>query len=1832
ERARSLALMRQLASWSFKEGGLHEQLVQFEEAVASYETASSKVYPEDLVIASVVGGLKEPLQSQVQLRMTSTTTYPEIRSWILQYEAVNTPWSTTLSSRGGGGSSHGGPQPMEVDQIWAKGKDGKGKKGDPKGKGKDGKGKKGDKGNGKYGQPSGWKQQPGQWTQQGQWSQPGGWKQQPGQWNQQGQWGTKGGGGYKQQQGGQSKGGKGKGKGQCHVCGQTGHWKWECPFKGKGKGVNQVDASSSSASTAPSATSTSTAPSSATAFNNKDKAGGYGVNRVEVSLGTPPGCGVTQLFDISELEDGEDFNNFSLEPAEVMMIRASKPSWLDTLDEDWGVEAAPLAASQGPEEFAMDASDWDGDWTVPWYEPNTQEEVIVSIRAVRAHGREVEVVVDSGADISVAPCAFADLGSPGTPAAVTMHDAQGKEIVELGNRVLDIEVRSLEGETVTIREKFAVANVGSLILSLGRLLRWGWELGHEGGGPVIKRDGRNTLTMLGIVSLISASCCQPAAEAATVNAASVFDDFGALPPEAEELVARPGWHILGSGLPFLVAHRTETMHWEQNLWSSEDWSWAAVFVRAEPATRLPRAGDLWYQVAALQTNTLEAIPETVSDFNDELAGPRDVCVLFHVSELPKDLLSRPQEFFKESRDDNGNMDIAVPLGEVEGGAGAMPEEVVAAERELAEEEPDGEVMDGATLAFETPLRDLRSLCQRQGLATSGSKAKVLRRLKQHYEVLERQLAGQLAHKLFMEEDRPPDLPRASPHQHQSNQKGEAQEEADDGIPLFQIDYAYTFTKKRAEDDGDEEREQSEEQQVDPVDYQDQYGLTLVGAEKQTGWCIAIPVLQKGSAALRRVVEQLTRYTMQVCPAGPVIFQGDPEASIKQIVNAVAACRSKLGLETQTRFIPRASRQSNGMVEKMVQTVRNGGRTLRHKGDLQWRRGVYVGQNERNAASILLTPDGAHEARSIRRLPVEEQWNGEFVVSAKGLPWDYQGVKKRKRPLYTSARPALLPDTASLEELAKEEARVAMDTSTARGGEGGLFPPGFAGVREVTGDIGPEELSGFSAWQDEVATFGGELEFEHGGSGEEWAPDWDPDAERPPDLQGEDLEQVDRAADLTELTRLLQMGVLRKPGETEDVRQYTHLTTKVVRDWRKRPGWTRRSRLVAREFRSNAPWSEEMFAPASSLGVVHSFLIWAISAGLEVVSLDIKDAYLQVPQPAPAIITVDARIFSKDATGEVTYVLERLLPGQRIGASSWYNFARDLLTEAGMENYVKEPTLFRGNNTKERSGMILHADDGLLASSAKERERILGVLRSRVVLQVTNPLLRPGDEIEFLKRRYVYSEEGIVVFPSNRYAEALFEGVGKGAKPRDTPADNSFLEKDTSRELEETEARKYREAVGRLLYLSHSRGDLQFATCILASKMAQPTAMSWRWLQRVIGYLKKVPMVGIVLKPASPDACFGYGGKPSSLGPGAKVVVESITDADWAGDKQTRRSRTSIQIFVAGSMVASFVRSQRSIALSSGESEFIALVGGSSEALYIADCLRFLVEAEGLEIEVRSRSDSAACRGITQRVGCGRVRHLDASLLWVQMAVKAKKLVIGTVAGSLNPSDIGTKPLAGPRLRELMFLMGGRTVDMEPYGEQDHNEACAKRGMAKAFKEIRDSSSTGVSIQHVKRYLPLLVLLCQAGQVEGLSLAGPLLAMVDSELVSLVMTTVFLGSFFVAMFLGVPVGLFWVLAKVCCWQRRERYGVYVEVGVQANLGMSKKEEIFQQEYVQRVTELRGQLSEKCDEVREFEQLVKRLRGDIRALERELVTTRANTRLPETVVAGVDFSVSAHMPVD
>ena len=119
------------------------------------------------------------------------------------------------------------------------------------------------------------------------------------------------------------------------------------------------------------------------------------------------------------------------------------------------------------------------------------------------------------------------------------------------------------------------------------------------------------------------------------------------------------------------------------------------------------------------------------------------------------------------------------------------------------------------------------------------------------------------------------------------------------------------------------------------------------------------------------------------------------------------------------------------------------------------------------------------------------------------------------------------------------------------------------------------------------------------------------------------------------------------------------------------------------------------------------------------------------------------------------------------------------------------------------------------------------------MQTSEVLTKDAGDTEFLKRRYVSAPDGTYVFSSAKHAEALIAAIGDHVKERDTPTDQSFMENDESNELGVAKAKVFKEAVGRLLYLSHSRPDLQFAMYVLSSKMARPTVMAWKWLLKTV---------------------------------------------------------------------------------------------------------------------------------------------------------------------------------------------------------------------------------------------------------------------------------------------------------------------------------------------------------------------------------------------------------------
>ena len=375
------------------------------------------------------------------------------------------------------------------------------------------------------------------------------------------------------------------------------------------------------------------------------------------ALYTPPGCRETLIFDISEIEcdpGDRDLGEFSL--PSVMVIQAL------------------------PQHFEMDATDCDKDWDV-WSpsaldtdltpETGSEAQVVAANVNVIESGAGfqpmVDVVVDSGADVSVAPLSYRHCGEAAGRTGVLMQDAQGKRIQEeIGSRILNVEVKDADGRPVQLRERFSIANIGSVTLSLGRLIRGGWNLSHGNFGQCLVKDGcsipirlrRNTLVMAAIVSAIA------------------MYDSGPLPPEAEEVAAQAGWRIMPSGLPLRVVHRATAVPLEDSLWSTDDWSWVSVFVRKEVSERQPQPGDVWLQVLTMSSQDFERHRRQLILIDPELQGERDICILFHVEEIPSGVLSDPGELFSAPCERDPPF---YPAGE-EPGAGVMVDDVQCAVR------------------------------------------------------------------------------------------------------------------------------------------------------------------------------------------------------------------------------------------------------------------------------------------------------------------------------------------------------------------------------------------------------------------------------------------------------------------------------------------------------------------------------------------------------------------------------------------------------------------------------------------------------------------------------------------------------------------------------------------------------------------------------------------------------------------------------------------------------------------------------------------------------------------------------------------------------------------------------------------------------------------------------------------------------------------------------------------------------------------------------------------------------------------------------------------------
>ena len=540
--------------------------------------------------------------------------------------------------------------------------------------------------------------------------------------------------------------------------------------------------------------------------------------------------------------------------------------------------------------------------------------------------------------------------------------------------------------------------------------------------------------------------------------------------------------------------------------------------------------------------------------------------------------------------------------------------------------------------------------------------------------------------------------------------------------------------------------------------------------------------------------------------------------------------------------------------------------------------------------------------------------------------------------------------------------------------------------------------------------------------------------------------------------------------------------------------------MARDYAWINPNRTDAFAPAGGQSLLRLIPCITQFNGWELATLDVKDAYLMFPQKKRIRVTV-----GKDVAETLQiprdWLLGRVPPGQREGASEWSQHLKGTLQTAGLKQCREAPTVW--GNDERTIALLIHVDDLIVTGTDSAMESLLqGFLKSTLV---------KDEHTTKIHNKYL---DGLVT---------LFGGIKLKRALGELVVDEKLLESNK-------EISKFRSGVGTLLYLAGDRPDIQFHTKELASKLSSPTRGAMSTLINVIGYLLYTKDYHLVMDGQNPARSFRQRANPEYEENQNGWLLEVATDSDWSGNKSSRAPTSCGRVFIGGNWVYSYSRNQRNITLSSTQSEYVALVSGACEGLLLKAVLTHLV---GDHVMLKLYPDNTSAVAIAAKEGVSKIKHLSGKLLWVQQR-QGKDFELRKLDTATNPSDVGTKCLSGKRVKLLLYFMHYDN-DYGNLGLAEFVEEKEKKERRDQLKSIRavthhemadtgDRPSSTLINKVAKRLMRLTLAAILVDVGEALSLAGEdgCLAMVEPARPSMSMNALVYMLMFIIMVLIVMV--------------------------------------------------------------------------------------------------------------
>ncbi|KAI3757561.1 hypothetical protein L6452_05102 [Arctium lappa] len=214
---------------------------------------------------------------------------------------------------------------------------------------------------------------------------------------------------------------------------------------------------------------------------------------------------------------------------------------------------------------------------------------------------------------------------------------------------------------------------------------------------------------------------------------------------------------------------------------------------------------------------------------------------------------------------------------------------------------------------------------------------------------------------------------------------------------------------------------------------------------------------------------------------------------------------------------------------------------------------------------------------------------------------------------------------------------------------------------------------------------------------------------------------------------------------------------------------------------------------------------------------------------------------------------------------------------------------------------------------------------------------------------------------------------------------------------------YRGMIGSLLYLTASRPDIMYSTCLCARYQSEPKESHLIAVKRIFRYLKGTPNLGLWYPKDSGFDLTGY------------------SDSDFAGCKLDRKSTTGGCQLLGGKLVSWTSKKQNSVSTSTAEAEYVAAGSCCSQILWMRNqLLDYDLQLSKIPIYCDSTSAIAIANNPVLH---SKTKHIEIRYHFIRDHVINGDIELHFIPTNFQLADIFTKPLDETRFNFLISELG-----------------------------------------------------------------------------------------------------------------------------------------------------------------------------------------------------------------